>query len=97
VFLWGSPQHRGQFNNEPTEEAALKDRIEKLERLVGKLVLGVCFGYSVHTPLLFKATPCDPLLVSQYGAKMLTFLLSEKFLWEQTMISMAVAEVASLF
>ncbi len=25
------------FNNEPTEEGALKDRIEKLERLVGKL------------------------------------------------------------
>ena len=30
---------RGKFNNEPTEEGALKDRIEKLERLVGKLTL----------------------------------------------------------
>jgi transposase len=30
---------RGKFNNEPTEEAALKDRIEKLERLVGRLTL----------------------------------------------------------
>ena len=30
---------RGKFNNEPTEEGALLDRIEKLERLVGKLTL----------------------------------------------------------
>ena len=29
----------GKFNNEPIEEAALKDRIEKLERLVGRLTL----------------------------------------------------------
>lgn len=33
-------QHsREKFNNEPTAEAALQDRIEKLERLVGKLTL----------------------------------------------------------
>lgn len=30
---------RGRFNNEPTEVGALKDKIEKLERLVGKLTL----------------------------------------------------------
>jgi len=30
---------RGRFNNEPTEVGALKGRIEKLERLVGKLTL----------------------------------------------------------
>ena len=30
---------RGKFNNEPTDEAALRDRVEKLERLVGKLTL----------------------------------------------------------
>ncbi len=29
----------GKFNNEPTEEGALQDRIEKLERLVGRLTL----------------------------------------------------------
>ena len=29
----------GKFNNEPTEEAALKERIERLERLVGRLTL----------------------------------------------------------
>jgi transposase len=28
---------RGKFDNEPTEEGVLKDRVEKLERLVGKL------------------------------------------------------------
>jgi transposase len=36
---WKKQYSRGQFNNEPTEEAALKDRIEKLERLVGRLTL----------------------------------------------------------
>jgi transcription initiation factor TFIIIB Brf1 subunit/transcription initiation factor TFIIB len=30
---------RGRFNNEPTQEGALRDRIDKLERLVGKLTL----------------------------------------------------------
>jgi len=36
---WKKQYLRGKFNNEPTEEAALKDRIEKLERLVGRLTL----------------------------------------------------------
>jgi len=36
---WKKQYSRGKFNNEPTEEGALKDRIEKLERLVGKLTL----------------------------------------------------------
>ena len=36
---WKKQYSRGKFNNEPTEEAALKDRIEKLERLVGRLTL----------------------------------------------------------
>ena len=36
---WKRQYSRGQFNNEPTEEAALRDRVEKLERLVGKLTL----------------------------------------------------------
>ena len=39
LYHWKKQYSRGKFNNEPTEEAALKDRIEKLERLVGKLVL----------------------------------------------------------
>ncbi len=36
LYHWKKQYIRGKLNNEPTEEAALKDRIEKLERLVGK-------------------------------------------------------------
>jgi transposase-like protein len=39
LYHWKKQYSRGKFNNEPTEEAALRDRIEKLERLVGRLML----------------------------------------------------------
>ena len=39
LYHWKKQYSRGKFNNEPTEEAALKDRLEKLERLVGRLTL----------------------------------------------------------
>ena len=39
LYHWKRQYSRGKFDNEPTEEAALKDRIEKLERLVGRLTL----------------------------------------------------------
>ena len=39
LYYWKRQYSRGKFNNEPTEEAALKDRVEKLECLVGKLTL----------------------------------------------------------
>jgi transposase-like protein len=39
LYHWKRQYSRGRYNNEPTAEAALKDRIEKLERLVGKLTL----------------------------------------------------------
>jgi transposase len=39
LYHWKRQYVRGNFNNEPTEEAALRDRVEKLERLVGKLTL----------------------------------------------------------
>ena len=39
LYHWKKQYIRGKFNNEPTEEAALKDRVEKLERLVGRLTL----------------------------------------------------------
>ena len=39
LYHWKRQYSGGKFNNEPTEEAALKDRIEKLERLVGRLTL----------------------------------------------------------
>jgi transposase len=39
LYHWKEQYARGKFNNEPIAEAALKDRIEKLERLVGRLTL----------------------------------------------------------
>ncbi len=39
LYHWKKQYSRGKLNNEPTEEAALKDRIEKLECLVGRLTL----------------------------------------------------------
>jgi transposase len=39
LYHWKKQYSRGKFNNEPTEAGALRDRIEKLERLVGKLTL----------------------------------------------------------
>jgi len=38
IYVKAESSHR-QFSIEPTELAALKDRIEKLEQLVGKLIL----------------------------------------------------------
>ncbi len=39
LYHWKRQYSLGKFNNEPIEEAALKDRIDKLERLVGRLTL----------------------------------------------------------
>jgi transposase len=39
LYHWKKQYSRGKFNNEPTAEGALRDRVEKLERLVGKLTL----------------------------------------------------------
>jgi transposase len=39
LYHWKRQYIRGKFNNEPTEEGALRDRIEQLERLVGRLTL----------------------------------------------------------
>jgi transposase len=39
LYHWKKQYSRGKFNNEPIEEGALKDRVEKLERLVGRLTL----------------------------------------------------------
>ncbi len=43
LYHWKKQYSRGKFNNEPSEEGALKDRIEKLERLVEKLTLEMEF------------------------------------------------------
>ncbi len=36
---WKKQYNLGRFDNEPVKEASMQDRIEKLERLVGKLTL----------------------------------------------------------
>jgi len=39
LYHWKKQYSLGRFDNEPVKEAAMQDRIEKLERLVGKLTL----------------------------------------------------------
>ena len=39
LYHWKRQYSKGKFNNEPTAEGALRDRVNQLERLVGKLTL----------------------------------------------------------
>lgn len=39
LYRWKRQYGQGKFGNEPIEIAAMQDRIEQLERLVGKLTL----------------------------------------------------------
>jgi transposase-like protein len=39
VYHWKKQYNLGKFDNEPIQEAALSNRVEQLERLVGKLTL----------------------------------------------------------
>jgi transposase-like protein len=39
LYHWKKQYYLGRFDNEQVQEAAMQDRIEKLERLVGKLTL----------------------------------------------------------
>ena len=39
LYHWKEQYARGRFNNEPTKEAALEERVPQLEQLVGKLTL----------------------------------------------------------
>ncbi len=39
LYRWKRQYSRGKFDNGPSEEAAVRDRVEKLERLVGELTL----------------------------------------------------------
>ena len=38
-YHWKEQYAKGRFNNEPSKEAALEDRVRQLEQLVGKLTL----------------------------------------------------------
>ena len=39
LFHWKKQYAKGSFGNEPTQEAALSDRIRQLEQMVGKLAM----------------------------------------------------------
>jgi len=39
LYHWKKQYARGKLNNEPTEEAALRDRVSQLEQMLGKLTL----------------------------------------------------------
>jgi len=39
LYHWKKQYARGKLNNEPTEEAALRDRIGQLEKILGRLTL----------------------------------------------------------
>ena len=39
VYHWKKQYARGKLNNEPTQEASMLDRINKLEQMLGKLPL----------------------------------------------------------
>ena len=39
LYHWKRQYAQGKFGNEPTKEAALTDRVEQLEQLVGQLTL----------------------------------------------------------
>jgi transposase-like protein len=49
LYHWKQQYSRGKFNNEPTEEAALKDRIEQLERVMGFEPTTPCLGSKYST------------------------------------------------
>ncbi len=49
VYHWKKQYARGKLNNEPTQEEALLDRINKLEQMLGKLT---------QKMRVFKKKPC---------------------------------------
>lgn len=73
LYHWKKQYSRGKFNNEPTEEGALRDRVEKLERLVGKLTLeneflkkGLQYSLS-RSPRNGKSSGCGDVSASPSG------------------------------
>jgi len=39
LYHWKNQYARGKFNNEPTAEAALRDRVNQLEQILGRITL----------------------------------------------------------
>ncbi len=65
LYHWKEQYVKGRFNNEPTKEAALGDRVRKLEQLVDKLTLENEFlKKPVQRGLLTLPKKSDDLLVN---------------------------------
>ena len=43
LYYWKNQYARGKLNNEPVEEAALRDRISQLEQILGRVTLENAF------------------------------------------------------
>jgi len=71
LYHWKEQYARGRFDNEPSKEAALEDRVRQLERLVGKLTL--------ENEFLKKAVQRGLLTVSKKSAgSLLSIVTSSK-------------------
>jgi transposase len=64
LYHWEEQYVRGRFNNEPSKEAALEDRVRQLEQLVGRLTLEDEFlKKAVQRGLLSAPKKSEDLLV----------------------------------
>ena len=71
LYHWKEQYARGRFNNEPSKEAALEDRVRQLEQLVGRLTL--------ENEFLKKAVQRGLLTVSKKNAgSLLSIVTSSK-------------------
>jgi len=56
LYHWKKQYARGKLNNEPTEEAALRDRMSQLEQMLGRLLYTMTLG-RLKSPLHNVACP----------------------------------------
>ena len=65
LYHWKEQYAKGRFDNEPSKEAALEDRVHQLEQLVGKLTLENEFlKKAVQRGLLTLPKKSDNLLLN---------------------------------
>ena len=57
LYHWKRQYGRGRFGNEPTGEAAMADRIERLEQMVGRLTMENVFLKKALAGALDRADP----------------------------------------
>jgi len=64
LYHWKKEYARGKLNNEPTEEAALRDRMSQLEQMLGRLTLENEFLKKALQNVLKEQREKESLLVS---------------------------------